>query len=137
VTNLLAVALVMLTAVQILHANIWFSGRPLILAVVLSILSWMAMWMLGKMLYWAALASAILYVDEHDVDDNEEPLAPNIAGLHNGACCRVKRLTKFWFTKLSTHFESLSWKHGGPWLALLLAVIVFAAVMLLLPTGLP
>jgi hypothetical protein len=123
-TNLVAVSLVILTALQI-FLNAGWNGR-LILAVVLFIFSATGVWMVGKMMYWAALASAIMYVPagEHRGSMGE---------LHNQATIYVRDKSQSRITKLSNNFRSLSWDAHGLWVAVVVGIFVTVAVWLLLP----
>jgi hypothetical protein len=132
-TNLLALALVILTAVQILQGIKWngpfpwLNGRPVDLAVALFILFGTATWMLGKMLYWAALSSAVLYVDAI----TRRRFPDNMGGLHDAACLWVHERSTSRVTRFATTFRSLTWRRLGPWVAVLAGGIVLVVVLLL------
>lgn len=121
-TNLLALSLVILTAVQI-SLNIAWNCRP-VLAGVFFILFATGAWMAGKMMYWAALSSAIMYVPAGGYGGTMD-------GLHQMAVNFVKTNSRSPITKFSNSFRSLSWHTLGLWVAVLAGIIVAAAVLLL------
>lgn len=58
-TNLLTVALVMLSAIEILREIRW-NGHLIPLAAALGVLSAVETWMAGRMMYWAALTTGVM-----------------------------------------------------------------------------
>jgi hypothetical protein len=98
----------------------------LVLAVVLGVLFATGTWMAGKMMYWAALASAIMYVPVGGYSGT-------MAGLHEKAVKLVETKSQSPITKFSNNFRSLSWDTLGLKVAVFAGAIVAIAVVLLLP----
>jgi len=126
-TNLLAIALVMLTAIQILSDNTFrLFGQPLLLPSVLAVLVAMATWMVGKMMYWANLATVIMFVDATDRDHVVVTEATGaMALLHLAACERLQNT-------LSAQFRAFSLGHlWGLWISIIVGVFVGLVVVFL------
>ena len=132
-TNLLAIALVILTAIQILSdSTLRLFGQPLLLPFVLAVLFSMATWMVGKMTYWANLATAIMFVDATDRDHVVVTEATGaMALLHLAACQRLQNT-------LSAQFRAFSLRHlWGLWISIFVGISVLVVVFLGLSVNLP
>lgn len=115
-TNLLADALLIVTAVQVLRGVTVF-GRPLLLAVALFILSAAGTWMIGRMLYWAALANIVIHIDQS---------FDTMGTFHNEVCARVpdREYTTSRVTRFSANFYTISYKRKGIWVAIGVGILV-------------